>query len=480
MFKKLLVANRGEIAIRIMRSAQELGIKTVAIYEETDKTAMHIMRADEAICIGSGPRRDYLNIERVIQAAQSSQADAIHPGYGFLAENPAFSKQCTEAGLVFVGPPPQVIIDMGSKVIARKVMTEAGIPVIPGTQILPPGEEGIEIATSFAEKHRFPVMVKAVAGGGGRGIRVAQNMGELIKLIEVGRSEAKMAFGSDEVYLEKGLTNPRHIEVQILADGHGNVIHLGTRNCSIQRRHQKMIEMAPAFLPEHLSERICDTAVKAAIASNYLSAGTVEFLLDQDDNYYFLEVNTRIQVEHTVTEMVTGMDIVREQLLVAEGQPLSVSQKNLLFRGCAIELRITAEDPKNNFMPNPGLIDIYQSPGGHGVRVDGAVYQGYEIPRFYDSMLCKLTVYGYTWKEAVDRLRRSLDNFLIAGVKTTIPYYKQIVTDPDFINQNFDTSYIENHPQLLEYQEEIPPMGKLASLVAEINAYGYNPYTRDS
>jgi pyruvate carboxylase subunit A len=476
MFKKLLVANRGEIAIRIMRSAQELGIKTVAIYEETDKDALHIMRADEAICIGSGPRRDYLNIERVIQAAESSQAEAIHPGYGFLAENPEFSKQCTQAGLVFVGPPPQVIIDMGSKVIARRVMSEAGIPSIPGTSVLPPGQEGKEVATAFAEKHRFPIMVKAVAGGGGRGIRVALSMDELIRFIDIGRSEARMAFGNDEVYLEKGLTNPRHIEVQVLADSHGNVIHLGTRNCSIQRRHQKMIELAPACLPGDLTERICDTAVKAARASNYLSAGTVEFLLDQENNYYFLEVNTRIQVEHTVTEMVTGLDIVREQILIAEGLPLSVSQKDIFLRGTSIELRITAEDPKSNFMPDPGVIEIYRSPGGHGVRIDGAVYQGYEIPRFYDSMLCKLTVYAHTWKEAVDRLSRSLDNFMIAGVKTTIPYYKQIMADPDFINQDFDTSYIEKHPHLLEYQEEMPPLGKLARLVADINAYGYNPY----
>ncbi|HYA41119.1 MAG TPA: acetyl-CoA carboxylase biotin carboxylase subunit [Syntrophobacteraceae bacterium] len=477
MFKKLLVANRGEIAIRIMRSAQELGIKTVAVYEETDKTAMHIMRADEAVCIGSGPRRDYLNIERMIRAAQSSHAEAIHPGYGFLAENPSFSRRCAEAGLVFIGPPPQVISDMGSKVIARRIMAEAGIPVIPGTQVLPPGEEGKEIAASFAQTHRFPIMVKAVAGGGGRGIRVAQNIDELVKFIELGRSEAKMAFGNDEVYLEKGLASPRHIEVQILADGYGNVIHLGTRNCSIQRRHQKMIEMAPAFLPESLADKICDAALRAARVCNYLSAGTVEFLLDTNDNCYFLEVNTRIQVEHTVTEMISGIDIVREQLLIAAGQPLSVSQENLVFRGCAVELRITAEDAKSNFMPDPGLIDIYQSPGGYGVRIDGAVYQGYEIPRYYDSMLCKLTVYGHTWREAVDRLRRSLGNFLIAGVKTTIPYYKQIVNDPDFINQNFDTSYIEKHPQLLNYQEEVPPVGKLAILVAEINAHRHNPYT---
>jgi acetyl-CoA carboxylase biotin carboxylase subunit len=476
MFKKLLVANRGEIAIRIVRSAEELGIRTVAVYEETDKTSMHIMRADEAVCIGSGPRKDYLNIERIIQAAHSSHAEAIHPGYGFLAENPAFSQQCTQAGLVFVGPPPQVITDMGSKVIARRIMAEAGIPGIPGTDVLPPGDEGKEIAAAFAERHRFPIMVKAVAGGGGRGIRVAHSLDDLIRFIDIGRSEATMAFGNGDIYLEKGLTNPRHIEVQILADGYGNVIHLGTRNCSIQRRHQKMIEVAPAFLKEELTNEICETAVRATRACNYLSAGTVEFLLDQDDNYYFLEVNTRIQVEHTVTEMITGIDIVREQLLVAGGQPLSVSQKDVTFRGAAIELRITAEDPKNNFMPNPGLIETYQSVGGHGVRIDGAVYQGYEIPRFYDSMLCKLTVYGFSWLEAVDRLKRSLNSFVIAGVKTTIPYYKQIVKDPDFVSQAFDTSFIDSHPNLLDYQEEFPPLGKLASLLAEINAYGYNPY----
>lgn len=479
MFKKLLVANRGEIAIRIMRSAEELGIRTVAIYEETDKTAMHIMRADEAVCIGSGPRRDYLDIDRIIQTAQSSQADAIHPGYGFLAENPAFSQKCTEAGLVFIGPPPQVIIDMGSKVIARRIMSEAGIPVIPGTDVLPEGEEGEHLATAFAEKHRFPIMVKAVAGGGGRGIRVTQNMDELIKSLTMARSEARMAFGNDAVYLEMGLTNPRHVEVQILADTCGHVVHLGTRNCSIQRRHQKMIEIAPAFLPEELSARICDTAVQAARACNYVNAGTVEFLLDQDDKFYFLEVNTRIQVEHTVSEVITGIDIVREQIRVAAGEALSVSQDEITFRGTAIELRITAEDPKSNFMASPGIIEIYQSPGGHGTRVDGAVYQGYEIPRYYDSMLVKLTVYGFTWREAVDRMHRALNNFSIAGVKTTIPYYKQIVKDPDFITQNFDTSYIETHPHLLEYQEDLPAIDKLANLVAEINAHGFNPYAEE-
>ena len=301
-------------------------------------------------------------------------------------------------------------------------------------------------------------------------------MEELMKSLKMARSEALMAFGNDAIYLEKGLNNPRHVEVQILADQHGNVVHLGTRNCSIQRRHQKMIEIAPAFLPELITNDICRTAVEAARACNYVNAGTVEFLLDQDDIYFFLEVNTRIQVEHTVTEMITGIDIVREQIRIAAGDPLSLAQKDIMFRGSAIELRINAEDPKNNFMASPGLIEIYQSPGGHGTRLDGAVYQGYEIPRYYDSMLVKLTVYGFTWREAVDRLRRALNDFAIAGVKTTIPYYKQIVNDPDFIEQRFDTSYIETHPQLLDYQEEVPELEKLARLVAEINAYGYNPY----
>ncbi len=476
MFNKILVANRGEIAIRIIRSAQELGLKTVAVYEETDRTAMHIMKADEAVCIGTGPRKDYLNIERIIQAALSSGAEAIHPGYGFLAENPNFSKECTDAGLVFIGPPPKVISDMGSKVIARRIMNEARIRSIPGTDILPEGEEGDEEAMAFAEQHGFPIMVKAVAGGGGRGIRNSANMKELLKNLKVARSEARMAFGNEDVYLEKGLKNPRHLEVQVLADNYGNVIHLGTRNCSIQRRHQKMIEIAPANLPKALLDQICETAVTASRACNYLNAGTVEFLLDEDDHYYFLEVNTRIQVEHTVTEMITGVDIVREQIRIASGEPIAFKQEDITFRGCAIELRINAEDPKNNFMASPGLVQIYQSPGGHGTRMDGAVYQGYEIPRYYDSMLTKLTVYGFTWEETVQRLSRVLNGFIIAGVKTTIPFYKQIMKEPDFLAQKFDTSYIETHPELLDYEEEMPEMDRLATLVAEINAHGYNPY----
>ncbi len=476
MFKKILVANRGEIALRILRSAQELGIRVVTIYEETDREALHTMYADEAVCIGPGPRKDYLNIEKIIRVALNSECEAIHPGYGFLAENPEFPEECTKAGLAFIGPPPEVIKNLGSKVIARRIMREAGIPVIPGTEILSDGTEGEKEALEFASEYGFPIMIKAVAGGGGRGIRMVEDEKSLIEGLKMSRSEAKMAFGNDQIYLEKTLANPRHVEVQILADQFGNVVHMGTRNCSIQRRHQKLIEIAPANLPARLKRKICDTAITAAIASKYESAGTVEFLIDEEDQFYFLEVNTRIQVEHTVTEMITGIDLIREQLKIASNQPLSIRQDDIIERGVAIELRINAEDPKNDFLASPGKIQVYISPGGHGIRLDGAVYQGYEIPRYYDSMLVKLTVYGFNWLEAVDRLRRALNNFVILGVNTTIPYFQQIVTDPDFINQRFDTSYIDTHPHLLDYVEEERDMDKIAKLIADINAYKKNPY----
>ena len=476
MFKKILVANRGEIALRILRSAQELGIRVVTIYEETDREALHTMHADEAVCIGPGPRKDYLNIGKIIRVALNSGCEAIHPGYGFLAENPAFPEECTKAGLAFIGPPPEVIKNLGSKVIARRIMTDAGIPVIPGTDILSDGIEGEKEALEFASEYGFPVMIKAVAGGGGRGIRLVEDEKSLLEGLKRSRSEAKMAFGNDAIYLEKTLANPRHVEVQILADQFGNVVHMGTRNCSIQRRHQKLIEIAPANLPQRLKKKICDTAITAAIASKYESAGTVEFLIDEDDQFYFLEVNTRIQVEHTVTEMITGIDLIREQFKIASNQPLSIRQDDIVERGVAIELRINAEDPKNDFLASPGKIQVYISPGGHGIRLDGAVYQGYEIPRYYDSMLVKLTVYGFNWLEAVDRLRRALNNFVILGVNTTIPYFQQIVNDPDFINQRFDTSYIDTHPHLLDYVEEERDMDKIAKLIADINAYKKNPY----
>lgn len=478
MFEKILVANRGEIAVRIMRSAQELDIKTVAIYEEADKEAFHITQGDEAICVGPGPRKDYLNIEGIIGAAMKTGAQAIHPGYGFLAENPDFSKACTDAGLVFIGPPPEVIRNLGSKVIARSIAEESSIPVIPATETLSQGPQGEKEALAFAAGYGYPIMIKAVAGGGGRGIRQVEDEKRLLAGMKQSRSEALMCFGNDEIYLEKCLQRARHVEVQILADQHGNVVHLGTRNCSIQRRHQKLIEIAPAGLKKPLAEEICAAAVKAAQAANYLSAGTVEFLVEPNGAYYFLEVNTRIQVEHTVTEMVTGIDLVREQLLIALGEPISFSQDQVVERGYAIELRINAEDPKSDFLASPGEIQVYQAPGGHGVRLDGAIYQGYEIPRYYDSMLVKLTVYGYTWQEAVDRLARALNGFVIIGVKTTIPYFQQILQEPDFIQTKFDTSYIDTHPDLVEYLEEEREIAKIARLIAEINAHGYNPHAQ--
>ena len=478
MFEKILVANRGEIAVRIMRSAQELDIKTVAIYEETDKDAFHITQGDEAICVGPGPRKNYLDIEGIIEAARKTGAQAIHPGYGFLAENPDFPKACTDTGLVFIGPPPEVIRNLGSKVIARQIAIDAEIPVIPATDNLPPGGQGEEEALTFAAEQCYPIMIKAVSGGGGRGIRRVEDKKGLLEGLKRSRSEAMMSFANDEIYLEKCLQRPQHVEVQILADQHGKVVHLGTRNCSIQRRHQKLIEMAPAGLKKELASKICTAAVKVTKAANYLSAGTVEFLVGEDGDFYFLEVNTRIQVEHTVTEMVTGIDLVREQLLIALGEPISFAQNQVVERGYAIELRINAEDPKNNFLASPGVVQVYQSPGGHGVRLDGAIYQGYEIPRFYDSMLVKLTVYGYTWQEAVDRLARALKGFVILGVNTTIPYFQQILQEPDFIQMKFNTSYIDTHPHLVEYREEEGEMDKIARLIAEISAYGFNPHAQ--
>ncbi|HZE20814.1 MAG TPA: biotin carboxylase N-terminal domain-containing protein, partial [Desulfobaccales bacterium] len=360
VFKKILVANRGEIAVRIIRSAQELNLKVVAIYEETDKDSFHIMRADEAVCIGPGPRQDYLNIDKIIAAAKQTGAQAIHPGYGFLAENPDFPEACTSAGLVFVGPPPDVIRNLGSKVIARKIAESSGIRVIPATDVLASGTPGEEEALAFAAQHGYPIMIKAVSGGGGRGIRQVQDRDNLLSGLQRSRSEALMSFGDDNIYLEKGVVRPRHVEVQILADSTGNVIHLGTRNCSIQRRHQKLIEIAPGGLEPALTEEICDAAVRVARAAKYLSAGTVEFLVEPDGTYYFLEVNTRLQVEHTVTEVVIGIDIVREQLHIAMGEPISFSQGQVVVRGYAIELRINAEDPKNDFLASPGLVEVYR------------------------------------------------------------------------------------------------------------------------
>lgn len=478
MKKKILVANRGEIALRIIRAIQELGYEAVAIYETPDSEALHIRAADEAIWLGDGPRCDYLDIDKIIRAAKKVQADAIHPGYGFLAENPDFAKACEDNNIIFIGPSSEVIQNLGDKVTARRIMAEANIPMVPGTQNLKAGDEGLQEALAFANKYGYPVMLKATAGGGGRGIRQVDNDDQLREQYPIARAEAKAAFNSDNVYMEKVVLTPKHIEVQIIADKEGSTVHLGSRDCSIQRRNQKLVEIAPSLIQDKkLVDDICRTAVKAARAANYFNAGTVEFLVDKEMNYYFMEINTRVQVEHTVTEMVTGIDIVRTQIKLAFGKVLLFKQEDVQIRGYAIEMRINAEDPQNNFMPEGGkTVSIYRSPGGYGVRLDGFVYQGFTIPEVYDSLLVKMTVHGYSWNETVDRLRRCLNNFVIAGPKTTIPFYLQLVDDPDFQSGDFDTSYLETHPQLIEYEEQKSEVNKLARLIAEIHHKGENPY----
>jgi len=476
--KKILVANRGEIAIRVVRAIQELGHTAVAVYETPDNDALHIRTADEAVWLGDGPRSDYLNIEKVIKAAKKVGAHAIHPGYGFLAENPDFAKACEENGIIFVGPPSQVIRDLGDKVTARRIMQEAGIPLVPGTESLSPGDEGIQEAVEFCKRHGYPVMLKATAGGGGRGIRRIDNESQLKAEIPVARAEALAAFGNDAVFLEKLVINPKHIEVQVIADKEGTVVHLGSRDCSIQRRNQKLVEIAPSLIPDKaLVDRICETAVKAAKAANYFNAGTVEFLVDKDNNFYFMEINTRVQVEHTVTEMVTGIDIVRTQIKLALGKKLAFRQEDVQIRGYAVEVRINAEDPRNNFMPEGGkTVSVYRSPGGYGVRLDGCVYQGYTVPEVYDSLLVKLTVHGFSWNETVDRLRRCLKNFVIIGPKTTIPFYLRLIEEPEFKKGDFDTSFLETHPHLYDYTEPESEGYKLAHLIAEIHYRKENPY----
>jgi acetyl-CoA carboxylase biotin carboxylase subunit len=476
--KKILVANRGEIAIRVIRAAQELGHKAVAIYETPDTEALHVRVADEAIWLGDGPRKDYLDIAKVIRAARKSEADAIHSGYGFLAENPEFAKACEDAGIVFIGPPSEVITNLGNKVIAREIMADANIPMVPGTSNLSSGDEGLQEALDFASEYGYPIMLKATAGGGGRGIRRIEDDSQMREQIPMARAEAKASFNNYNIYIEKVVINPKHVEVQIIADSFGDVVHLGTRDCSIQRRNQKLVEIAPSMIQDRsVLDSICEAATKAAKAANYTNAGTVEFLVDKDMNYYFMEINTRIQVEHTVTEMVTGIDIVRTQIKLAFGKKLLFEQDDIKIRGHAIEMRINAEDPQNGFMPEGGkTVSIYRSPGGYGVRLDGFVYQGYTIPEVYDSLLVKLTVHGYSWNETVDRLKRCLKNFVIVGPKTTIPFYLELVNDPDFQKGDFDTSYLETHSYLLEYDEQNTEINKLAKLIANIHYKEENTY----
>lgn len=476
--RKVLVANRGEIALRIMRTVKELNMEAIAVYEKPDSEALYIRFADNAIYIGDRPRKEYLDIEKIIWAANKSGADAIHPGYGFLSENADFSEACQKAGIIFIGPPPKVIRAMGNKIVARSIMNEAKVPTIPGTGDISEGNAGIEQAISFARKYGYPIMLKAAAGGGGRGIRKINNEEELRRQLPLVRAETLSAFNDDSIYIEKCIEKPRHIEIQILADNHGNVIHLGSRDCSIQRRHQKLLEIAPADLPPKVLKAICDAAVKGAEKVGYVNAGTVEFMVDSKTNeFWFMEMNTRLQVEHTVTEELTGVDIVRQQIKIAEGNALNIHPALVHNIGKAIQVRINAEDPKNNFMPEGGkTVEVYQSPGGPGVRLDGVVYQGYRIPTDYDSLIVKMTVRGYDWEQTIQRLKRALNDFLIVGAKTTIPFYLAICDEPDFKAGKFSTDYLETHDEIFNYPEQEREISKLTKLIAEIHAKKMNPY----
>lgn len=445
MIQKVLIANRGEIALRIVRACRELGVKSLAVYSEADVQSLHVQLADEAICIG-GPRSadSYLKADRIIAAAEIADVDAIHPGFGFLSENAEFAEQCETCNIKFIGPPSEAIRNMGDKAVAKETVKKAGVPVVPGSDgPVDDEKEAIKLARSIG----YPVIIKAVSGGGGRGMRIAHNDVSFAKELRVAQNEAEKAFGDGSVYIEKYIAKPRHIEFQILADEHGNIIHLGERDCSVQRRHQKLIEESPSpFLIANpaLREEMGKAAILATKAANYQNAGTVEFLVDAQGNYYFIEMNTRIQVEHPVTEEVTGIDLIKQQILIANGEKLAFKQEDIKFERHAIECRINAEDPARNFAPSPGTIGLYYSPGGHGVRVDSHAYSGYQIPPYYDSMIGKLICYGKTREIAIQRTYRALSEYLIRGIKTTIPLHKAIMMDPVFIEGKATTAYMED------------------------------------
>ncbi len=441
MFRKVLIANRGEIALRVIRACKELGIRTVAVYSEADRESLHVRFADEDVCIGPpSARESYLNIPRIIAAAEITGADAIHPGYGFLAENAEFSEICERSELTFIGPTPQQIRLMGDKATARRTMREVGVPIVPGTDAIADVDE----ALAKAEEIGFPVLIKAAAGGGGKGMRVALDGDEFPRAFTMAKNEAAAAFNDDSVYVEKYLARPRHIEFQILGDSHGRVIHLGERDCSIQRRHQKLLEEAPSpALDDDLRARMGEAAVRGAKAIDYVGAGTIEMLLNDDGSFYFMEMNTRIQVEHPVTEVCTGFDLVKEQIRAAAGLPLSIPDHPIQLRGHAIECRINAEDPARNFAPSPGTISVFHPPGGPGVRIDTHVYAGYRVPPFYDSLLAKLIVHASTREEAIARMRHSLAGFVIEGVHTTIPFLLQVMDHPTFVAGEVDTKFLE-------------------------------------
>ncbi|MFN4908679.1 MAG: acetyl-CoA carboxylase biotin carboxylase subunit [Bacteroidota bacterium] len=442
MIKKLLIANRGEIALRIIRAAKELGIRTVAVYSEADRASLHVRFADEAVCIGPAQGKlSYLNIPSIIAAADVTGADAIHPGYGFLAENATFAEICHDCGITFVGPTPDAIVRMGNKSIAKDTMRAAGVPVVPGSDGIVPT---IEDARRIAEEVGYPLMIKAVAGGGGKGMRYVETPAELDRAYATARGEAEASFGNGDIYIEKFIEEPRHIEIQVFADKFGNVVHLNERECSIQRRHQKLIEEAPSpIMTPELRKAMGDASVKGAASVDYVGAGTIEYLVDKHRNFYFMEMNTRIQVEHPVTEQSSAVDLIREQLLVASGEKLTLQQRDPLMH--SIECRINAEDPYHDFRPSPGVIQSLNFPGGPGVRVDSHIYQGYVIPPYYDSMVAKLITFAPTRDGAIAKMRRALDEFVIEGIQTTIPFHRKMMDNPDFIAGTFDTKYLDTH-----------------------------------
>ncbi|MDI9480223.1 MAG: acetyl-CoA carboxylase biotin carboxylase subunit [Syntrophomonadaceae bacterium] len=442
MFTKVLIANRGEIAVRIIRACRELNIPTVAVYSTADRNSMHVLLADESVCIGeAAANQSYLNLANIISAAKNTGADAIHPGYGFLAENAYFAALCQTHDLKFIGPTAQVIEMMGDKVQAREVASQAGVPLVPGSS---GAINSFEEARQVADKIGYPIMIKASAGGGGKGMRLAHNEASLKEALQTARLEAGTAFGNDEIYMEKYIEEPRHIEIQILADEHGNIVHLGERDCSLQRRNQKLLEESPStLLDEELRTRMGTVAVELARAAGYTSAGTAEFLVDKNRNFYFIEMNTRIQVEHPVTELVTGIDIVKEQIRIATGMPLTIQQEDVVLRGWAMECRINAEDPDHDFRPSPGRVERYYQPGGPGVRVDSSIYTGYTIPSYYDSMVAKLIVWGTDRDEAIARMKRALHEFTIEGIKTTIPFHLQVLNNAFFQKGEVYTNFIQ-------------------------------------
>ncbi|MFD1885177.1 acetyl-CoA carboxylase biotin carboxylase subunit [Paenibacillus wenxiniae] len=443
-FQKILIANRGEIAVRIIRACREMGISTVAVYSEADRESLHVRLADEAYCVGPTLSKDsYLNLTNLMSVATLTECDAVHPGYGFLAENADFAEICESCNITFIGPSPDAINRMGDKSEAKRTMQDAGVPVIPGSDgIVDDLDEAVKIAREIG----YPIIIKATAGGGGKGIRLAENEESLVKQMTNAQQEAEKAFGNGGVYLEKFLTGMKHVEVQIIADRHGNAVHLGERDCSVQRRRQKLVEEAPCpVLSPELREKMGAAAVRAAKAVNYSGAGTLEFLLGQDGQFYFMEMNTRIQVEHPVTEMVTGVDLIQEMIRVAEGNPLSFTQEEVEINGWSIECRINAEDPERNFMPSPGKINFYLAPGGPGVRVDSGAYPGYTISPYYDSMIAKLIVWAPTREEAIAKMKRALDEFAIDGIHTTIPFHLRLLNHETFVRGDFDIKFLEEN-----------------------------------